>query len=164
MATEGEAQTGMRGHRANKAALAGFFLIGLAVSAGAIAWAPSFELGSRPVAESTGQPSQQTLSSDALPSGQVQITGLQVLSAPGSPEEPLRLAMTYGSGRVGAILQASWTVDGRPFRSLRVILASADGEHAITSVPPQKGWPPGEHRIVMSSGGVAMREASFRIG
>ncbi len=154
----------MRGHRANKAALVGFFLIGLAVSAGVTVWAPSVEVGSRPAAESTGQLSQQMLASSALPSGQVQITGLEVASAPGSREEPLRLAMVYSGGRVGAILQASWTVDGRPFRSLRVILASAGGEHVITSVPPPRGWPPGEHRIVMSSGGVPMSETSFRIG
>jgi hypothetical protein len=95
--------------------------------------------------------------------GLLRIAGASIASAPTSPTEPARITIAYENGGAGATLLATWTLDGQPFRSLRVILTRGGGERVITSLPPPGGWPPGEHRIVLSDGSSQVAEVAFHM-
>ncbi len=131
-------------------------MAGLGLNAALAAWAPMIELGNGGAAAVLDQPL-------AAAGGTLQITDVRVVSAPASPTQPLWIALAYEHGRIGTIIQAAWTVEGRSFRSLRIILARGGGEHMIMSAPPPRGWPLGEHRIMLSSSGAAAKEVVFRV-
>jgi hypothetical protein len=142
--------------------LAALLTAGMWSSAVVIESAPTIAVGSGPVMAQT-----VPVLADAPIAGLLTVSALRLDGA--DPQAvattaPVRLAFAYEGARVGTTLRAAWTVDGRLFRSLRIVLPSARGEPALTTLPPAgAGWPAGEHRIVLTSGVTPVGETSFQV-
>ncbi|HWH31524.1 MAG TPA: hypothetical protein VNU01_02505, partial [Egibacteraceae bacterium] len=75
----------------------------------------------------------------------------------------VRIAVRYGGATDGVLLEGHWTVDGAPFRELRVTLSSRQSMHVFTSPVPEDGWPPGLHQVVLTVGGEVVAGIDFRV-
>ena len=67
------------------------------------------------------------------------------------PTEPLRLAVDYRNAVEGVTVNAVWRVDGEPFLRLQAVLAASSSRHVWGLPVPPEGWPPGDHRVLITT-------------
>ena len=67
------------------------------------------------------------------------------------PTEPLRLAVDYRNAVEGVSVNAVWRVDGDPFLRLQAVLAASSSRHVWGLPVPPDGWPPGDHRVLITT-------------
>lgn len=80
-----------------------------------------------------------------------------------TPTDRVRLAVRYAGATDGVMLEGHWSVDGSPFRELRVALSSRQSMHVFTSPVPEDGWPAGLHHVVLTVGGAVVAGIDFRV-
>ena len=87
-------------------------------------------------------------------------------AAPGAevdPTEPLRLAVDYRNAVEGVPVSAVWRVDGEPFVRLRAVLAGTSSRHVWGLPVPPAGWPPGAHRVLITTEDGLAAAIHFRV-
>lgn len=93
-------------------------------------------------------------------------SGGDEFAAPGAevdPNEPLRLAVDYRNAVEGVPVSAVWRVDGEPFLRLRAVLAGTSSRHVWGLPVPPEGWPPGAHRVLITTEDGLAAAIHFRV-
>jgi hypothetical protein len=93
----------------------------------------------------------------------VDIDGTPIGEGALDPAEPLRLAVRYEGAAAGVLLAARWSVDGEPFRDLRVVLSGRRSTHVFGGEPPADGWPRAQHEIVLHVDGEVVAATHFTV-
>lgn len=79
------------------------------------------------------------------------------------PDEPLRLAVDYRNAVEGVPVTAVWRVDGEQYLRLRAVLAGSSSRHVWGLPVPPGGWPPGAHRIMITTDEGLAAAIDFRV-
>lgn len=80
-----------------------------------------------------------------------------------TPTDRVRIAVRYAGATNGVLLEAHWSVDGKPLREMRVTLSSLESMHVFTAPVPEQGWPPGLHQVVLTVGRTVLASVDFRV-
>lgn len=67
------------------------------------------------------------------------------------PQDQLRVAVDYTGASKGVELNAVWRVGDRVFERLQTVVSSRASRHVWGLPVPAEGWPPGRHRIVVTT-------------